>query len=475
MANGYKPGDYLTQFLNQLPQIYQARQNSELQRERFEYMKEEGIKDDVYRGQVLTANQERNKLARDQFNQRTTQNDQDEAYRESVLKNATATQEYNEFNQQYAALAGNKEGQEMLLKSKFKDNQQMIDSIDENRDIKESMQGQVYALDALPPEQRLLQARKLLSSPHLTNDLYKTLTTITKGGKEELFFTQQELGQTTAGIEYATKLDQFENPDKYLPAGITGAQRNTFLTTIGNQLEAIKKEGLAEYKTGYGEYPTYDNVEDVDDNELDAYIAETTGESIDGIGFTTDSTGVGGINVQTAGGGLGFPTSDKTQAPSKKPLVVEDESGLEALVKEYEPRGSLGILEKAAKEGSVIKPVTGKMFKAISGGLSDLDSADGSMTGLTYPAVLASKPADFDQRYQKASTKFKKTLKDMYNLYLRLDPEKGAYQTKFTTGNRKMRSKIEKKLKIYKKRGQGSGSPYRFDEEIQSILDKIEF
>ena len=72
MANGYDPGDYLGRFLTQLPQIYNAQQNAQLQRERFEYMKDEGIKDDVYRSQVLTANQERNQLAREQFNQSLT-------------------------------------------------------------------------------------------------------------------------------------------------------------------------------------------------------------------------------------------------------------------------------------------------------------------------------------------------------------------------------------------------------------------
>ena len=91
MANGYKPGDYFRQFLNQLPQIYSAKQNMDLQREKFQYMKEEGIKDDVYRGQVLTANQERNELAREQVEQRKTQNTQDEAYRTAVLDNATKT------------------------------------------------------------------------------------------------------------------------------------------------------------------------------------------------------------------------------------------------------------------------------------------------------------------------------------------------------------------------------------------------
>tara|TARA_R110000787_G_scaffold206291_1_gene316522 strand:- start:18 stop:1409 length:1392 start_codon:yes stop_codon:yes gene_type:complete len=281
MANGYKTGDYLGQFLAQLPQIYRAKQNAQLQRERFEYMKDEGIKDDVYRGQVLTANQERNQLARDQFKQRQTQNTQDEAYRTAVLDNATKTQDYNEFNQQYDALTGNKEGQEMLLKSKFKGNQQMIDSIDENRDIKESMQGQVYALDALPPEQRLLQARKLLSSPHLTNDLYKTLTEITKGGKEELQFTLDELKGTEAAIEYSQLVTQLEDPQSYAPRKVgqttlSQGELISFQNTIVNKLAEVRKSGLAEYKTGYGEYPTYDNVdiEAVNDEELDALIAD---------------------------------------------------------------------------------------------------------------------------------------------------------------------------------------------------------
>ena len=472
MANGYKTGDYLGQFLAQLPQIYSAKQNAQLQRERFEYMKDEGIKDDVYRGQVLTANQERNQLARDQFKQRQTQNTQDEAYRTASLANDTKTQEYNDFNQQYAALTGNKEGQEMLLKSKFKGNQQMIDSIDENRDIKESMQGQVYALDALPPEQRLLQARKLLSSPHLTNDLYKTLTEITKGGKEELKFTLNELKGTEFYPEYAKLETILNNPTPYVPFGEDATQ---FINTISAQMLAIKQQARKADEATYGEYPTYNNVEDIKDEDLDSLIADFSAPFTERYPFSPQEDG----QINLAGLGSGFQIGDKRNIKKKpssiKPEFIEDESGLDTIIEEYEPKGSLGILEKAAKEGSVIKPVTGKMFKAISGGLSDLDSADSSMTGLTYPAVLASKPSDFDQRYKNASGTFKKTLKDMYNLYIRLDPSKGAYQTKYTTGNRKMRSKIEKKLKQYKKRGQARRSPYRFDKEIQSILDKIEF
>ena len=64
----------------------------------------------------------------------------------------------------------------------------------------------------------------------------------------------------------------------------------------------------------------------------------------------------------------------------------------------------------------------------------------------------------------------------MYNLYLRLDPEKGEYQTKYTTGNKMMRKKIREKLEGYKKTAdKGKWSPYKYDEEIHSILKQIKF
>ena len=39
MANGYDPGEYLKEILTRLPQIYTAKKNFELQKERFEYYK----------------------------------------------------------------------------------------------------------------------------------------------------------------------------------------------------------------------------------------------------------------------------------------------------------------------------------------------------------------------------------------------------------------------------------------------------
>ena len=161
---------------------------------------------------------------------------------------------------------------------------------------------------------------------------------------------------------------------------------------------------------------------------------------------------------------------------STKPDVIKDESGLDSLVKEYAPQGSMGILEGAAKEGSVIKPVSNVMFKAIDGGLSTLDSADSTLFTLSKPAVISRHSEKETKRYNEAAVKFKKTLKDMYNLYLRLDPEKGEYQTKYTTGNKMMRKKIREKLEGYKKTAdKGKWSPYKYDEEIHSILKQIKF
>ena len=76
--------------------------------------------------------------------------------------------------------------------------------------------------------------------------------------------------------------------------------------------------------------------------------------------------------VQTAG----FSMKGKSKSTKEAPLFIEDEAGLESLVEEYSPQGSLGFLEKAAKEGSVVKPVSNEVYKAIDGGLDILDSSN---------------------------------------------------------------------------------------------------
>ena len=171
--------------------------------------------------------------------------------------------------------------------------------------------------------------------------------------------------------------------------------------------------------------------------------------------------------VQTAG----FSMKGKSKSTKEAPLFIEDEAGLESLVEEYSPQGSLGFLEKAAKEGSVVKPVSNEVYKAIDGGLDILDSSNSKIFNMVNAG-------DIDKQvYADSATKFKKTLKDMYNLYLRLDPEKGEYQGKLLgAGNEMMRKKIKERLMKYKSTGErGKWSPYRYDKEIQSILKQIKF
>ena len=81
----------------------------------------------------------------------------------------------------------------------------------------------------------------------------------------------------------------------------------------------------------------------------------------------------------------------------------------------------------------------------------------------------AGKPADWDKKYKEQAEDFKKALKDMYNLYLRLDPS--------SKGNTQMRNKIAEAIIVYKnilkKQGKWEKS-YQYDPEIAAILEQIQ-
>jgi len=452
MANGYETGDYLGRFLAQLPQIYQMQQNMKLQEERLNLQKQTALENQQYRQQLAEQNKK--------------------------------TQAYNEFNQVWDAASGNKEVQQMLIKQHpyVKENPQIVDALNEGFDIQESMKGQVYALGATEPEQRMLAARQLLQSPHMTSELFTTTQEAIKAARDEMNFTMQELAETEHGIEYANLAHMMENPGQYLTAG---EDVETFLTTVGAQMTEVRNKGRAEYQKSYGAYPT---IEGIGDDEIDGVLRDIYDEDIAAgirqgpLQEPPDTTTVK-PDVQTAG----FPMKRKSKTKKEKPLFVEDEAGLESLVKEYAPQASLGILEKAAEEGSIIKPVSNPVFKAIDGAMDTLSVADSTLRTLSNPAARfdafsyqgkqAGGPEKWNSRYEESAGKFKKTLKDMYNLYLRLDPKKGAYQGKFLGGgNEIMRKKIRKQLERYKKAGgKGKYSPYQYDKEIQSILEKIKF
>tara|TARA_E500000305_G_scaffold33902_1_gene25837 strand:+ start:5113 stop:6438 length:1326 start_codon:yes stop_codon:yes gene_type:complete len=441
MANGYDPGDYLGRFLEQLPSIY--------------------------------ANQQNQRLAEERLNLQRQSAQQQQEYRSQLEERAKNTEEYNLFNQLYTKFDGNTEAQNMLIAQHplMKKNPQLQESFTEGNQIKDEMQAMVYGFASKPPEEGILEARKALTSPYMTKDLYDTTQNYIKDATSELQFTMDEFKNTEAGVEYAIELDKFENPDKYL---VTGQDRGAFLTTVARNLKEIKQEGEREYRAGFASYPTYDNVEDISDKEIDSLLTDFSTPFDERYPFTGSGTDTSGLRVDTAGksgaGGRADTAIKKQELPKAKPKFIEDDSGLEKLIEEYAPTGSLGFLQKAATEGSVVKPVEEPLFKAITGGLGRLNKTVGELDmAYDYGEVDSS---NLDFTYTDKADELKKTVKDMYDIYLKLDPEKGAYKTKFRTGNQMMRKKIKNDLSRLKK---ARMKALRFDKEIPQVLDSIKF
>ena len=441
MANGYDPGDYLGQFLKQLPAIY--------------------------------ANQQNQRLAEERLNLQRQSAQQQQEYRTQLESRAKETQEYNLFNQLYTSLDGNQEAQNLLVQQHpiMKDNPNLQEAFVEGNQNKDAMKSTVYGFASKPPEVGILEARKALNSPYMTKELYETTQKYIKDATDELRFTMDEFRGTSAAIEYATLLDKFENPDKYV---LPGGDREAFLTTIGNQLREVKAEGEAEYRAGFANYPTYDNVEEIDDNVIDKLLTDFSTPFDERYPFTGSGTDTSKLRVDTAGksgtGSRADRVIERQELSKAKPKFIEDDSGLEKLIEEYAPTGSLGFLQKAATEGSVVKPVEEPLFKAITGGLGRLNKTVGELDmAYDYGEVDSS---NLDFTYTDKADELKKTVKDMYDIYLKLDPEKGAYKTKFRTGNQMMRKKIKNDLSRLKKaRMKALG----FDKEIQQVLDSIKF
>ena len=277
MANGYDPGDYLGRFLEQLPSIY--------------------------------ANQQNQRLAEERLNLQRQSAQQQQEYRSQLEERAKNTEEYNLFNQLYTSLDGNQEAQNTLIAQHplMKKNPQLQESFTEGNQIKDEMQAMVYGFASKPPEEGILEARKALTSPYMTKDLYDTTQNYIKDATSELQFTMDEFKNTEAGVEYAIELDKFENPDKYL---VTGQDRGAFLTTVARNLKEIKGEGEREYRAGFASYPTYDNVEDISENEIDSLLTDFSTPFDERYPFTGSGTDTSGLRVDTAGKGMKDSTGD---------------------------------------------------------------------------------------------------------------------------------------------------------------------
>ena len=196
MANGYKPGDYLTQFLNQLPQMYRAKQSIDLQRERLQYMKEEGLKDEMYRAQVLTANEQTNQLARQEFEERKQQNLLAKKQTEFNNEITTAANERADFQLESAVFQpGTKAYNTGVLNSKMVKEagpvvkNQMRDTFKIEDDITDRLRSTV----AMNPLNGLEEIRKISRNTNLNEEQFNLIQTLRKQFQEDAEVPQAEL------------------------------------------------------------------------------------------------------------------------------------------------------------------------------------------------------------------------------------------------------------------------------------------
>ena len=169
--------------------------------------------------------------------------------------------------------------------------------------------------------------------------------------------------------------------------------------------------------------------------------------------------------------------------PLDKDYFVKDKSGLENIVEAYKGKGELGFLEKSSKEGSYMVPASQDAYKAIKGGVDQLRDRSSALYTLDKPNNLSKE--EFDVKYKEESDVFKKSLQDMYALYLRLDPKgtegvdsikrAGGVKRKKYGGNQALRKMLSQELKKHKKVAKrGKYNYYKHDPEINEILDSIQ-
>ena len=515
MANGYRPGAYFEQFLARLPQIYQARQNLQLQRDRFEYAKEQDYKDDMYRQQVVQTNEERNRLAREQFTQKKLENTQDEAYRTQYIENAKATQRFNEFNQNVSALKDSPAALQAYIKQSpmMKNNPQLLAQYEADIERDENLNSEANRLWGLDPMGMVFESRKFLNMDGVSAAQAKLARDALNEGINRLTMTNQEFATTEAYFEYATLHDKLSNPDKWFVQDTPLPQKEAMMTEWGDRMSELRKEGKAELEKGFGLYPSVDMEDEEIKNVLLDFTEVDTEEGMElqknlGPLFEETTTIAEGEQV----GGTTPKTAGFTMSPIVKPggkwkadvAVLEDEAGKNQLIEEYSKTGeaTYGPLQAIASEGSVVMPTSRKTFEAVDAGVNILEDAYNTMSKMTSPGYIfdtfgklgekAGSPAKWDKEYKESSKKLKKTVKDMYNLYLRLDPSKGEFK-KRPQAYKKLRNRLAFQLARLKNLasenpeawGDGttidprqmpkwSKSPLGGDPEILSILQQIE-
>ena len=483
MANGYQRGDYLTQFLQQLPQIYQAQQNMKLQEERLSLQK-----------------------------QTATQNQQ---YREELLKRNENEADLMRFRQETGALKDSPGALQAYIKQSpmMKNNPQLLAQYEADIERDDNLSREANRLWGYDPMGMVFESRKFLNMDGVSTAQAKIAREALNEGINRLTMTNQEFATTEAYFEYATLHDKLSNPDKWFVHGTPLVQKEQMMKAWGDRMSELRKEGRAELEKGFGLYPSVDMEDEeikkllLDFTEVDTEegmeLQKTLGPLFEGTTNITEGEQVGEATTETAG---------FTMSPIVKPggewkadvSVLEDEAGKNQLIEEYSKTGeaTYGPLQAIASEGSVAMPTSRKTFEAVDAGVNILEDTYNTMRKMTSPGYVfdtfgklgekAGSPAKWDKEYKESAKKLKKTVKDMYNLYLRLDPSKGEFK-KRPQAYKKLRNRLAFQLARLKNLasenpetwGDGttidprqmpkwSKSPLGGDPEILSILQQIE-
>ena len=303
MANGYERGDYLGRFLAQLPQIYQMQQNAQLQRERFEYMKEEGINDEIYRGQVISANEERNRLAREQFEERKAQN-------KIANQQAKDTKDHNDGVSRRADLQITLEGLErhpelikdiLLNQPSIKGNSELTEAINNSFKLRAELDDRINAAAAMSPELRLEEYRKIRLDTNLSEGQRDYIDGRMDKAMEESTVTLAELEQQPAHNYYVEAKNRFKqisatgrkkdplNPTRFIETEEEFQSRRKDALDMMFDYEDMAREQERAARGVYPglltpsdeEIPMYDNIDEIPESDIDAILGDLGSETIE--------------------------------------------------------------------------------------------------------------------------------------------------------------------------------------------------
>jgi len=297
MANGYKPGDSLAQFLNQLPQIYRAKQNIDLQRERLQYMKEEGFKDEIYRAQVLTANEQTNKLARQEFEEKQQQNLYAKEQREFNNNLQTDANERADFQLEAAVFKpGTKAYNTWVLNSKMvKEAGPVVEGqIRDSFAIEDDLTDRLRSTVAMNPLDGLEEIRKISLNTNLNEEHFKLIQTLRKQFQDAAEVTQTELEAQPSYKNLKNErilLQEARESGPMRYADGTLESLDDYRKRVSNitlNMQSYEKDVMEEARSAQGVYPglsipfyekfpmnepMYDNIDDIPDTEVDEVLS----------------------------------------------------------------------------------------------------------------------------------------------------------------------------------------------------------